>query len=291
MFKATFTLSLLFMLATTAFAQDCIFKTGADLRAFLKHRTDRTAPLIMAHRGGPAPGYPENAMSTFARTFTEVPCVMIEFDIRMTRDSFLVLLHDDNLTVGTNGEGRLSKKTWENVRYLKLKDSDGRASTSTIPTLDEFLRWAQDKPVILVADAKPGTDIRRVASELDGHGLLAQSIMICYSVEDAKKIHRLKPDLTLALGFNSTEAVERIAKSGLPMSQLVALTPRQEDPLTEEYYAAIHKYGIPCSFGTDGNVDVLPMERAEPVYRARFAEGADIFCTDRPAEVYRIFQQ
>jgi len=269
--------------------QDCTFTSGAQLRAYLKHNPKRAQPLIMAHRGGPAAGYPENAMPTFARTLAEVPCPLMEFDVRMTKDSMLVLMHDNNLAIGTNGEGKLNKKNWESVRNLRLKGVDGKASTYTIPTLEEFLRWAKDKPLILVADAKPGTDIRRVAAELDSRGVLAKSILVCYSIEDAQKIHRLKPDLTLALGFNSVDAVERIAKSGLPMDHLVALAPRPKTPLQANYYAPIHQYGIPCSLGTDHDVDKLPMTEAAAQYRNRFDAGADIICTDRPVEVYGVF--
>ena len=43
---------------------------------------------MSAHRGGPYPGYPENAIETFEYIASQIPTV-IECDIAMTKDSVL----------------------------------------------------------------------------------------------------------------------------------------------------------------------------------------------------------
>lgn len=282
---------LFFSFLAFASAQDCRFKNGDQLRTFLKSRPDTLRPLIMAHRGGAAPGFPENALATFQRTAKAIPCPLIEFDVRMTSDSVLVLMHDDNLAIHTNSEGRLSKRTWESVRNLKLKDVKGVASTFPIPTLDEVLRWAQEQPVILVVDSKPGTDIRRVAAQLENYKLISQAVFICYSVADAKKIHKLKPDLTLALGINSVEAADKLTTTGLPLTRLVSLAPRQKKGRQASYFSGLHRFGIPCSYQTNGQTDKLPIEKAIVEYKTLFEAGVDIICTDRPIEVWNAFSK
>ena len=42
-------------------------KTPEDLRALL-HYDGQDMPLLSSHRGGAAPGYPENCVATFERT-------------------------------------------------------------------------------------------------------------------------------------------------------------------------------------------------------------------------------
>src|SRR5690554_1261133 len=67
--------------------------TTNDLETLLK--TEKY-PLVSAHRGGSAKGFPENCIETFERAITFAPAI-IETDIAMTKDSVLVLMHDDKL--------------------------------------------------------------------------------------------------------------------------------------------------------------------------------------------------
>ena len=47
------------------------FKSGKELNNFLNRKT-ASFPLISAHRGGPMPGFPENAIETVSYTHLDV---------------------------------------------------------------------------------------------------------------------------------------------------------------------------------------------------------------------------
>src|SRR5690554_173485 len=66
-----------------------------DLYRFFTYG-ENSYPLVSAHRGGVSKGFPENALETFAHTASKMPAI-IECDIRLTRDSVLVLLHDETI--------------------------------------------------------------------------------------------------------------------------------------------------------------------------------------------------
>src|SRR5690606_13884235 len=58
-------------------------KSLDNLYQFLTH-SDHRVPLISAHRGGPEPGYPENAIETFEKSAQRQPLI-IECDVALSK--------------------------------------------------------------------------------------------------------------------------------------------------------------------------------------------------------------
>ncbi|MET7254142.1 glycerophosphodiester phosphodiesterase family protein [Dyadobacter fermentans] len=282
-------LLLLAALSHTAQAQtgDCQFKDAEALKTYLKPGK-RTTPLIMAHQGGTEDGYPGNSMATFERTYSKVPCVLLEIDVRATADSLLVVSHDDELALKTNGKGLLSKKKWKEVSKLRLKDPYGSMTEYPIPTFQEVLNWSAGKNFVLIVDKKPETSITQTIRMLQGTGNLYKSVLICYSLKEAQLAHQLAPQLMLAVGFNSPEHIDAVEQSGLPLEQIVALTPRELQE--SSFYQRIHDLNVTSSLGTNGNVDTLQVAESRPLYqKLRDSSGPDIICTDNPILVQSIF--
>ena len=109
--------------------QLCVFAQptpSLNAKKVLRYHTDSTLHLISAHRGGRyLANYPENALETIAFTLEKIPNAVIEFDVSMTRDSHLVLLHDKSLDRTTIGTGMIKEKTWAEIKDLNLKDDFG----------------------------------------------------------------------------------------------------------------------------------------------------------------------
>lgn len=270
----------------TSRRQACPPRSFADIKAYFRYDPDRAKPLIMAHRGGPEKGYPENCIPTFERCLAQIACPLIEFDVRMSRDSVLALLHDEELSRCTDGQGNVSQTDWAVLQNLRLKDENGHTTQYTVPDFASVLAWFQDKAAILILDVKPGVALDRMLAMLRRAGLQHQSVLICYSLADAEYVYRQMPDLMLALGFNNEQLTAAVLASGIPKDQLVALTPRELQ--APGYYRLIHDHGISCSLGANGNIDTLPTEQAVKAYIQRFQAGADILCTDKPAAVAQI---
>lgn len=86
-------------------------------------------PLIIAHRGASADA-PENTIAAFALA-AEQGAHGIEFDVRLSADGNIVIMHDDTVERTTNGTGRVSKMSAAALREL---DAGGG---QPVPTLDE----------------------------------------------------------------------------------------------------------------------------------------------------------
>ncbi len=61
----------------------------------------------------------------------------IELDVQMSADGVLVVFHDDSLKRMTGADGLVCEKTFEELRQLRLLDTDCQ-----IPTFEEFLQAA-----------------------------------------------------------------------------------------------------------------------------------------------------
>ena len=77
----------------------------AQVEAYFRY-TPGCGTIISGHRGGMAPGYPENCIETFENTLSHMPS-FFEIDPQMTRDSVIVLMHDATIDRTTPGTGKV----------------------------------------------------------------------------------------------------------------------------------------------------------------------------------------
>ena len=73
--------------------------------------------LNIAHRGFKG-AYPENTMLAYEKAI-EVGADGIEFDVHLTKDSELVIIHDETLERTTDGKGLIKDKTLQELKKLK----------------------------------------------------------------------------------------------------------------------------------------------------------------------------
>jgi glycerophosphoryl diester phosphodiesterase len=93
---------------------------------------------LCAHRGGMAT-QPENTLPAF-REALRLGAHMIEFDLRLTRDGVIALMHDAKVDRTTDGEGRFSDMTLAELRRLDAGvRKDARFAGTRIPTFEETL--------------------------------------------------------------------------------------------------------------------------------------------------------
>ncbi|HQU70820.1 MAG: glycerophosphodiester phosphodiesterase family protein [Calditrichaeota bacterium] len=251
------------------------FSSVAELSDYLAWKPGRPA-LLSAHRGGPLPGYPENAIETFENILHYAPA-LIECDVRKTRDDALVMLHDEELDRTTTGKGLLAEHSLDEVSGLFLVDNEGRQTDYRIPTLDAVLEWARGKAV-LTLDVKRGVSAEEVAEAIRRHEAQPYAVVITYTLEWAERFHQLDPDLMISASAKGPEGVARLLNSGIPANRLVAFVGVSEpDPAV---YQELHNAGISTILGTMGNLDTRAAQRGISVYQSLIQNGATILSTD-----------
>ena len=104
--------------------------------------------MIFAHRGNWR-NSAENSIQAFQDCINE-GLDGIEVDLQMTKDSVLVLMHDETLDRTTTGSGKVSDYTIDELRKLRLLTPIGVKTRQTIPTFEQVLLLAKDKILIQV---------------------------------------------------------------------------------------------------------------------------------------------
>ena len=253
------------------------FNTPAELYQFLKWSPENRFPLISAHRGGPMPGFPENCIETFDNATTYNP-VIIEFDIAYSKDSVMVIMHDDKLDRTSTGKGPIGNYTYEELKAFNLKDNEGKETKFKIPTLDSVLSWSKGK-VLLTIDLKKGVSYAKVIEKVRQYKVESNSIIITYTANQAKEVHQLAPELMISASVQKKAELKRLNSLGIPNNRIVAFVGVSAPD--KELYQYLHNKGITTILGTMGNIDRSAIASpVKNVYYHLVNNGADILSGD-----------
>jgi len=236
------------------------------------------APLIGAHRGGPAQGFPENATQTFGHALTKGP-VLLECDVRMTKDSVLVLMHDETLGRTTTGSGPVRGHALKEVRSVQLQTEGGSTTRFEVPTVQEALAWAEGR-AILELDIKEEVPRSRVVEALRRSDGLDQALVITYTLSDARWYHERLPGLVLSVSAETREEAETLVQQIDPSRLLGWVGVGEMASGPAEVFS---KNGVPVALGTFGDLDRQARQQGLSVYHRLFDQGVDIIATDETA--------
>ncbi|MCU0335364.1 MAG: glycerophosphodiester phosphodiesterase family protein [Chitinophagaceae bacterium] len=244
-------------------------------------------PAISAHRGGgDYAGYPENCIESFEWLARQMP-VVIECDINLTKDSVLVMMHDDKLDRTSTGTGKIADTTWAYLQTLQLKDNGGRLTSYRIPTLPQVLAWGRNK-VAFTLDVKRSVPFELVVKAVQAARAQRYAAIITYNAADAAKVYKLDSTIMISVTLRSREEYDRHVALGIPDHRMLAFVGTREP--NAEWMKWLHQKGIRCILGTLGNLDKMAATRGDSLYQRWYSSGADIMSSDRPLEAWKALQ-
>ena len=257
--------------------------TEGDLSARLDCLEEAGATIISAHRGGPSPGLPENAIPTMDAVLHALPAMM-EIDVAASPDGVHYLMHDRTLDRTTTGTGAVTDVPWKEVAQLRLVDEAGWVTPYRVPTLAGTLAWAKGKTVLQV-DFKRTANFETVIAEIRKAGMEQGVILIAYTKAQALELYELAPDMLISYSVNAPGDLAEIVEAGIPAQNIVAFTgTRLAKP---DLYAALEEQDVEVIFGTLGRPDrsldgVFERFGTDERYAELGQGGVDIIATDRP---------
>jgi glycerophosphoryl diester phosphodiesterase len=262
-------------------------RTPQELRELFRH-TDKPLHVISAHRGGAGSKFPENCIATFENTLRHTYAI-VEIDPRYTKDGAIVVHHDTTLDRTTTGKGPVVERTLQELKELKLKDNEGFVTEFQIPTLDEVIKWARGKTILVLdqKDVSVGDRVRKI----EEHRAEAYVILIIYSFKDARKCYELNKNVMMEVMIPDRQKFYQFDKTGIPWSNIIAFV-GHTPPTDKGLLLMIHTQGASCMAGTSRNIDKEFVANrshdtgaVELKYRALLQLGVDVIETDLPREV------
>ncbi|BFH73744.1 glycerophosphodiester phosphodiesterase family protein [Sulfurisphaera javensis] len=133
--------------------------------------------ICIGHRGASA-YEPENTIKAFKKAI-EMGCEGVEMDLRRSKDGKIVVIHDETVDRTTNGKGKVSEMTLEELKKL---DSQGEK----IPLLSEVL--SEIKAKLFLLEIKEAGYEDQIVNEVKSFNLLDSVIFISFNYDSLKKV-------------------------------------------------------------------------------------------------------
>jgi glycerophosphoryl diester phosphodiesterase len=148
--------------------------------------------LVCAHRSFHT-NAPENSLKS-AKNAVKAGIDIIEIDVRTTKDSVLVLMHDKDIDRITTGKGLIKNFTFKELQQFNLKMKDS-ITEDKIPLLEDVLKIAKGK-LIVNLDLK-AVNYNQLYKMLKKHGMENEVISYTETTKEVDKM--LKIDIRYAV--------------------------------------------------------------------------------------------
>jgi glycerophosphoryl diester phosphodiesterase len=164
--------------------------------------TDLPSPIIIAHRGDRAYA-PENTLAAFKQA-EEKNADAIEFDVKLTGDGEVIVLHDQTVDRTTNGKGDVNKYILKALKQLDANTQfPEKYPGEKIPALIEVFESASQQlhfNIELTNYATPRDElVSKVAELVKKHGLQKRVLFSSFLPRNLRIASRLLPEVPRGL--------------------------------------------------------------------------------------------
>ncbi|RLG35063.1 glycerophosphodiester phosphodiesterase [Methanosarcinales archaeon] len=223
---------------------------------------------IIAHRGARA-SEPENTVRAMNKAF-ECGADAVEVDLRFTCDHKLVVIHDDTLERTTNGTGKVSDMTIEQLRALDAGKGE------RIPELSEALSVAKRYSRPLVIELKEEGMEWQVLEEVTEAGLGDKVTISSFIHTSLRNLKEKAPEIKTGVIIAS-----------VPVNPVRLVQDAKADVIFAKYSRITREF-IDACVGYEGiEVYLWTVNTIDDLNNA-ISYGVDGVVTDNPCELIRM---
>ena len=252
--------------------------------------------IVVASHRGDWRNYPENSIPAI-ESVIRMGVDIMELDVKMTKDSVLILMHDKTIDRMTNGKGRVCDITYDSLMTFNMRRAHNIVTdTLKVPTLREALLCCKDRILVNVDHAYPYYEqIVKLTEELGvaGQVLMKSKSSIDKVNEDTQKYGSrmlYMPVVDVNKPKGKKLFAEYLEKGVVPMAfELCWQYPGEE---IDECVKQVHQMGSKIWVNTIwaslcgglGNDDDAALAAKNPadVYGQYIDMGVSMIQTDRP---------
>ncbi|MEE9189376.1 MAG: glycerophosphodiester phosphodiesterase family protein [Candidatus Neomarinimicrobiota bacterium] len=234
---------------------------------------------VCAHRGA-SNTHPENTLSAFKEAI-RLGAQMIEFDVRMTIDSFLVVIHDDSLERTTNGQGKVSEKSLSELLSLDAGSwKDLKFSGEKIPLFSEVIDIMPRNTWLNIHIKGDQETAYRAAGIIEAKNRMHQAIFAC-KLEAANTIRQVNDSLILC-NMERLESAEEYVDSTIAMKYDFIQLKTRADTTLSDLIGKLKENNIRINyFETD----------SKDKFKSLISEGIDFTLTDNLSELIEVAKE
>lgn len=233
---------------------------------------------VYAHRGSSGT-HPENTIAAF-RAAAVLPVYGVEFDVHMTKDGELVVIHDESIDRTSNGKGFIKDMTLAELKHYDVgKGFSPKFKGETIPTLREVLYVFKDTHhhlnIELKSDIFPYDGMeQKVLQMLKDYRLEERVVISSFNHEMVRNFKKIAPQIETAILFVEVMIAPHEYAKVVGADAVHAFFPTVLRPMGQEVVASGRK------------VRVFTVN--EELYADTLKEiGVDAIFTDYPEKMYR----
>lgn len=231
-------------------------------------------PLIIGHRGSSAIA-PENTIAAFRQSITD-GADGVEFDVHLTRDGEVVVIHDGTLGRTTDGQGNIAKKLLTELKQLDAGSWFNKIfEGEQIPTLKETLLFLKGKITIDI-ELKSGTNaveaVRRTCEIIKELNMIDEVLLTSFEYRLLRQVKQIDERIPVGFLYEPSHHI----KSGVAMARKI-----------NARYLILHRRNIRAKMIAEAREsDILlgeyPVDTRTQFERA-LKNGIDIVFSNNPA--------
>ncbi len=155
----------------------------------MNENENENEPLIIGHRGAYDEA-PENTLKGFKKAI-ELGADYIEFDVHQSQDGALVIIHDVDILRRMRINNTIDQMTLKELQKLDLGEGE------RVPELWEVIKLGKGK-VNFLCEIKAKGISEKVITLLRNEGVIDNTIIQSFFVEELLEVRRIEPELELA---------------------------------------------------------------------------------------------
>ncbi|MBW2976807.1 glycerophosphodiester phosphodiesterase [Candidatus Woesearchaeota archaeon] len=227
-------------------------------------------PMIIGHRGSPLEA-PENTVSSVKKAI-KAGADGVEIDVQKTKDSSIVVIHDEKVDRTTGGKGFVKNLTLKEIKKLKIKSSDER-----IPLLQEIIDAAKGKAKLIVEIKEKGIE-NKVVEIIEKNNIVDDVYVISFYHKVAGNVKKINSKIKTGILF----AGNPVDSAALARSANADLLSVHYKPVDREMVDNAHKSKL--------KIFVWNIDTTEDL-KNMISLNVDGICSNKPGMVVRYLKR
>lgn len=246
-------------------------------------------PLVIAHADDTGDGLWPGSTMPFLEGVAGLGVDVLELDVHMTKDGHIVVMHDEKVDRTTNGVGKISDLTLEEIKALEVGvnwTQDGgqtypyQGAGLQVPTLEEVFQRFPNYPMNIEIKQESPSMAGPFCALLREYGMEERVIVPSFSDQTLSEFREICPEVATAA--SSSEVRNFVLLNFIFLSNLLS-------PDYEAFQVPQTSSGIPVVISSfvnaahDRNLQVHVWTINDPeVMKHLISIGVDGIMTDRP---------